>query len=162
MANVTYDVTLNLEASIIEWLVAQLVTDGWVGVSVEKSFAKVYGLTLPVLCVRAGDADHTQAEIGSNATTRSAQIFIDVFGDSDVNRLNLKDWLISKIKSGMVYYEYVIANGSILSKVANGRINITKITDASVNFDMERGKLSTTDAHRHLVTLEVGRGVIEA
>ena len=130
---VTYDISLNLEASLIDWTIAQLSTDGWSGVSVEKSFAKVYDTPLPVICIRVGDTDHNPIEVGSNATVRDVQVLIDIFGSSDVDRLNLKDWLISKIKSGMVYYEYTIANGVVTIKNANGRIRVADRKSTRLN-----------------------------
>ena len=132
----TYRITRNIEASFIDFITFSVNTD-WSGINVEKTFARVYDLELPTICVR------------------------DVFCKSDGQRLDLKDYLIEKLKGGIVYYDYIIANGAIQTKTANGRIRVMSIDDTPVDFDMDKDKLDVHDRYRHLLSLTISLGRIE-
>lgn len=160
MAN-TYRISRNLEASLIDYLKDELITAQWSNINVEKTFAKVYDLSLPTVCVRCGVASHDKVEIGGNATVRTAQILVDIFSTSDGQRLDLKDFLIEKIKIGLPYYEYIIVNGQVQSKTQNGRIRVITIDDTPIDFDVDKEKLDTHDRYRHLLTLDCSLGQVE-
>lgn len=150
----------NLELSIIQYTETQL-AGSWSNVTVEKSFARCYSISLPVICIRCGTTLHNKVEIGSNSTIRNAQILIDIFASDDGNRLDLKDFLIGIYKAGCVYYEYAITNGVVSNKTAKGRIRVLKITDEVINFNTSKDELDVTDRHRHLITLGVSTGKAE-
>ena len=155
-----YRISRNLEASIIEYLKDQL-TESWSNVSVEKSFSRVYTLDLPIICVRCGTTDHDRVEIGGKSTVRTPSILIDIFTTSDGQRLDLKDFLIEKLKGGIPYYDYTIMNGEIDSKTENGRIRILDIDDVPIDFDVDKEKLEVHDRFRHLLTLIISLGRVE-
>jgi len=155
-----YRQSRNIESSIIDYLKTEFNTD-WSSDNVCKSFSRVYDIELPSICVRCGTSDHTWAEIGSNSTVRTSQVLIDIFCSSDGQRLDIKDWLITKVKNGFVYYDYVIVNGAVSSKTANGRIRVLNIDDTPINFEVERSTLDKHDRNRHLITLEISLGRIE-
>ena len=157
----SYRTSRNLEATIIQYIEDQLAGD-WTNVAVEKTFAKVEPSNLPVICVRVGVTEHTRAEIGETSTHRTANILLDIFAKSDGQRLDLKDFLIEKLKNGLPYYEYTIINGKIQDKTQNGRINILTIDDVPVDFDVDKNELGVTDRYRHLITLLVSLGRIES
>ncbi len=149
-----YRESRNIEASIIDFLKINLAID-WTNVNCEKSFARIYTISLPSVCIRAGITAHDKVEVGSNSTKRQVQILIDIFADSDGLRLDLKDYIISKIKSGMIYYEYSIINGTIDDKTANGRITVINIEDSPIDFDVDKDTLDEHDKFRWLITLQV-------
>lgn len=155
-----YRATRNLEASIIDYLKEQI-NLAWTGVTVEKSFARVYTISLPSVCVRCRNTAHDPVELGSNATRRSPIVLIDIFASSDGQRLDIKDYIISKIKSGMPYYEYEIENGAVKNKTETGRIRVSIDDDSPINFDTDRNELDVHDRYRHLITLTVSTGKVE-
>lgn len=163
----TYRISRNLEASFIDYIEAQLVTDGWNNVEVEKTFSRIYRDTSSsetkksYICVRLSDTIHDKAEIGNTSTIRTPLVLIDIFGTGDGNRLDLKDWLISILKSGISYYDYVISNGTIQSKTANGRIRVLNIGDTPVDFNIDKNELDVKDRYRHLLSIEISLGRIE-
>jgi len=155
-----YRPSRNIEASIIEFIREELAGD-WTNINVEKTFARIYDLKLPSICIRVGTTAHEKAEIGADSTTRTPQVLIDIFCTSDGQRLDLKDFLIEKLKSGLPYYNYTIVNGQIQSKVQDGRIRVLTIDDAPVNFEADRDALDVHDRHRHALTLGVSLGRVE-
>ena len=156
----TYRTSRAIEASLIDFLKPLLVTS-WSGISVEKTFARIYDISLPSVCIRVGDTSHAKAEIGADSTIRTAQVLIDIFATSDGQRLDIKDFIIEKIKGGCIYYDYVISGGSVQSKTANGRIRVMDIDDNGVNFDQDRDRLDVHDRYRHLISLSISLGRIE-
>jgi len=156
-----YRTSRNLEASIIQYIEDQLIGD-WTNIRTEKTFARAYDGDLPCICVRCGVTDHTRAEIGETSTYRTATILLDIFAENDGQRLDLKDWLIRKLRNGLPYYEYTIINGKIQDKTQKGRINVLNILDDPIDFDADKNKLDVTDRYRHLITLLVSLGRIES
>jgi len=155
-----YRISRNAEASIIQFLETELAS-AWSGIAVEKSFARIYEIKLPSICVRCRDSIHTKAELGSNSTTREISVLIDIFASDDGMRLDLKDFLIEKLKHGIPYYLYEIENGQIKSKTLNGRLTTLEMTESPINFDTEKSELDSRDRYRHLITLRLSRGKIE-
>ena len=146
-----------IEGSIIDFLQENFDND-WTGVSVEKSFARVYSIDLPVICIRASDTIHDKAEIGGNSTIRTVQVLIDIFASDDGQKLDFSDYIVSKLKNGCIYYEYT-TNGA--SRSANGRIRITSIEVTPVNFNTPKNELDVHDRHRALITLSISLGRVE-
>ncbi len=157
----TYRITRNLEASIIDYIKDELIAGAWNNISVEKTFARIYDLPVPGICVRCGTTEHEKVEIGADSTTRNPQVLIDIFGSDDGLRLDLKDFLIEVLKGGLPYYAYTIANGTVQSKVEDGRIRILEFDDVPVNFDTDREELDPHDRYRHLLTLSISLGKVE-
>lgn len=155
-----YRISRNIEASIIDYIKDQLSED-WNNINVEKTFARIYSLELPSVCIRCGVTTHEKAEIGADSTTRNPQVLLDVFCTSDGQRLDLKDFLVEKIKSGIPYYIYTIINGQIQNKVQDGRIRVLDIDDTPINFDTDKNALDVHDRYRHLLTLSISLGKIE-
>jgi glutamate mutase epsilon subunit len=159
-----YRQTRNIEASVIDFLRDELEL-AWENVNIEKSFSKIYTLTLPSVCVRVGITSYDPAEIGNNKTIRTAQVLIDIFATDDGMRLDLKDFIIDTIKDGCVYYEFKTAKSGRTSiveeKEANGRIRVLSIADTPIDFDIDKDKLDPHDRFRHLLTLNISLGRIE-
>lgn len=110
--------------------------------------------------------EHLPVELGGNSTKRRVKVFIDIFGSSTGNALDLKDYLISKLKHGLVYYDFVtekVGRVSVVkSKTANGRLRVLTIGDNPVKFDEEPSTLDLHDRNRWCISLELGYSKIEA
>jgi len=159
----TYRISRNFEASLIDFLTDSL-ESFWTGINITKSFAKVYELSLPTICIQAQDTIYTKVQIGDNSFTRNAMITIDLFCTDDGMRLDLKDSIIEILKDGCVYNEYTISKSgrtSVASPSPNGRIRILKIEDTPINFAVEKDKLDVRDRFRHRLTLTVSTGKAE-
>jgi hypothetical protein len=162
-----YRRTRNIEASVIDYIIAQLASASWTGIAVVKGFEEAYGLNLPVIAVRSESSVTNHGELGDNAEVRDYQVLINLFSTSDGQRLDLKDFIIDIMKVGCPYYKYITQKSSdgrstiIQSKTAEGRIRVLKIGDTSIKFDTEKSKLETIDRYRHLITLTVNRGKLE-
>lgn len=156
-----YRQSRNIEASLIQYIEEELASALFTNVNVEKSFARVYELDLPIILVQSSDTDHKKVGIGSNATWRETAIFLDLYALNDGNRLDLKDFLVSVLKNGCPYYEYTIINGTIQSKTQNGRISISNIADNIVNLGVDKNELDVHDRYRHQLILEVSIGKVE-
>ena len=160
-----YRISRNLETTLLEYIDAQLTAGGWTGVGVEKTFARIYDIALPSICLRVQDTDHDPVEIGSDSTVRTVMVLIDLFGTSDGNRLDLKDFLISVLKGGCPYYEFVTTtsgrNSSVDTRTLNGRIRVLNIDDTPVNFEIEKSDLDNHDRFRHRIVLTISLGQIE-
>ena len=159
----SYRTNRNLTKSIKDFITDQLVTDGWSGITVLKGNSRVYDSTLPVITVRLSDSSHLPIEIGDNSTTRETLLFLDIYGaDSGMGMVeDLKDWLVSVIKGGVDYYEYVIVSGAVHSKTKTGRIDFLTIKDSPINFGTPKNELSIQDRYRWLVTATIATDKIE-
>lgn len=156
-----YRQSRNIEASVIDYLNAELVLANWTNVTVEKSFARVYDIELPVVCVRISDTIHNLVEVGSNSTQRVPVILIDIFGKDDGNRLDLKDFVVEKIKKGCPYYQYTINNGQVQTKTQSGRITVLSLRDTLVNLNVDKADLDIHDRYRTTITMTVSLGKVE-
>ncbi len=156
-----YRISRNLEASIIDYLSTEI-SGQWSNVHVEKSFARIYAIDLPSILVRVGTTVHEKVELGEDSTVRTPQMLIDIFATSDGQRLDIKDFLIDKLKAGMPYYDYTITNGAVSGKVENGRIRVLNIEDTPIDFDADKDTTDVHDRFRHLLTLSISLGRVES
>jgi len=158
-----YRQSRNFEASIVTFLTAELLVD-WSGVAVEKSFAKVaseFGDDTPVVCVQVGITTHQKAEIGTDSTVRDPLVIIDIFANNDGQRLDLKDYIIEKVKSGMTYYAFTVVNNIITAQVDSGNIVVKSITDTPIDLDADKQSLDKVDRYRHRITLTTTTNIVE-
>ncbi len=157
-----YRISRNIEASIIDQIKTELDSHfSTPTIEVEKSFARIYGMKLPSVCIRLGPTDYSWVEAGSNAVVRNPLIYVDIFGASLGQTLDIKDCLIDYVKNGFIYYNYEIENGIVKTKTQSGRIRVLRIDDVPVNFDTDKDKLDVHDRNRHLLTLTVSLGKVE-
>jgi len=156
-----YRASRNIEATIIDYISDQLVLGSWTNVQVEKAFARIDQNNLPGIWVHLSDTSYRKVQIGDNSVYRIPLVLIEIFGENDGQRLDLKDYLIEKLKNGFPYYKYTIQNGAVQSKVQDGRIRITNIDDSIVNLGIDKNELDVIDRYRHLITLTVELGKVE-
>jgi len=156
-----YRYSRNIEASFIDFLKPLLQTD-WGFDRAEKTFAEIYKIEIPSICIRVRDAIHSKVEVGSDATTREVPVLIDLFCENDGQKLDLKDYLIEKIKGGIPYYEYEIERGQVKNKVQNGRIRVLTIGETPIDFDTDKQNLDLHDRFKYLLNLTISLGRVEA
>ena len=159
----SYRTSRNITKSIKDFITTQLVIDGWTGITVLKGNSRVYNSTPPIIAVRVSDSEHLPIEVGSDSTTRETLLFLDIYGaDSGIGLVeDLKDWLVSVIKSGIDYYEYTITSGVVSAKVLDGKITFITIKDSPINFDTPKNELDIRDRYRWLVKCLIETGNTE-
>ena len=162
-----YRISRNIEASIIEYIIAQLAAASWSNVNVEKTFSRIYGIQMDenkqtaAICVRCSDTNRKRVEIGDDAVVRSELVLIDVFATSDGQRLDLVDFLGDILKVGCPYFEHTVTNGVMGTPTQNGRIRFLNIEDKPVNFGVDKSALDIQDRYRHLLSATVSLGKVE-
>lgn len=162
-----YRVSRNLEASLLDFVVAQLASANWNNIVVEKSFSRIAGLQMDqaknqaAICIRASDTNRKRVELGSDLVVRSELVLIDVFATSDGQRLDLVDFLGEILIRGVPYYEYQTAPNSVLQKIQNGRIRVLTMDDTPVNFGVDKSSLDVQDRYRHTISLTISLGKVE-
>jgi len=148
-----YRISRSVEASLIDRITADLVTDGWTGIYVEKISAEVYKGHHPAIVINVPEIDPQKLEIGSKTYIKNFIIYIRIFADNDGQRLDLSDWLFDKLEDDTNYYVYTITNGVVSAKVLTGRIVITKWLNNKKELTNTEG-LAKEDRYRHLLAFE--------
>jgi len=149
-----YRVSRNIEASLIDRITEDLVTDGWSGIRVEKAFAEVYKGTLPCIVVNVLEIRPKKLEVGSKTNLKYFTVNIRFFATSDGSRLDLSDWMLDKLEDDTDYYTYTITNGEVTSKVLSGRIVLTRWFENRKELTNTEN-LELADRYRHLLSFEV-------
>lgn len=154
-----------IEASLIDYIKMKLSLDNWKDINVEKSFARVYKLKLPVIAVHVGNTRFNKLEVGTNAMIRNPLIFIDVFGSDDSIKWDLTDWLISNLKNGFPYYDYSIEKDETGSRVVEkreaGHIYLKDMYITEVVLSEDKSELDEHDRYRVRITLDTSLNIIE-
>lgn len=148
-----YRASRNLEASLLDFVNENLTLDGWAGIRTEKSFAEVYKGTLPCICISAIDIRPVKLEIGSKTHIKYYTVNMRIFAKSDGSRLDLSDWLFSKLEDDVAYYLYSVTNGEVTTKTLGGRIIITRWLDNAKEL-INTENLELEDKYRHLLSFE--------
>jgi hypothetical protein len=149
----SYRISRNIEASLIDWLTTELSDAGWTGIGVEKSFSQVYGGTLPCILIEQDPEDDTKLEIGSKTWLKNFFINIRIFATSDGQRLDLKDFITDLLEDDIDYYEYVITSGVVSSKSLEGRISILEVTRNEKELKNTEN-LEKEDKYRHIISFK--------
>jgi hypothetical protein len=148
-----YRISRNCEASLIDRITADLVTDGWTGIRVEKAFAEIYKGTLPAICVNALEIRPELLEIGNKRNLKYFTITIHIFATSDGQRLDLSDWLLDKLEDDTDYYSYTITGGVVSAKILSGRIVLTRWFENRKEL-INSENLEKEDKFRHILQFE--------
>lgn len=144
-----YRLSRNCEASMVDKITADLVADGWTGIRVEKVFAEAYKGELACIVINVSDRPDRRRELGTNALSKFVNIEIRIFAKTDGQRLDLSDWILSKVMPGIDYYTYIIENGQVSEKILAGRINFLEILANRKELSNVEG-LRKEDKYRHL------------
>lgn len=167
MAN-NYRPTRAIEASVIDFLQEAFAEANWNNITIEKTFKNIYTKLAiepnkgkPAICVRVLTSKVPRIELGTNAYWRTALVMIDIFGTSDGQREDLKDFIIDRIIKGVPYYKYTINGDETFSKVRVGRLRITIDGDTPVNFNTDKSSLAVMDRYRHALSCSATMSQIE-
>jgi hypothetical protein len=155
-----YRESRNIEASLREYLTTNLNVD-YPTVACEIGNRDIDGNDLPIVLIRLSDTIHERIEVGTTSTRRLPLVLIDIYAATgDGQRLDLKDYLISKLKGQVTYKEYTVT-GNVATGVANGTMMITSIEDTPVDFNVEKSELNKIDRYRHLLSLNINLQRVE-
>jgi len=147
----------NVELSLLKYLEDSLNTD-WSGVTTCKNFKQVYAknVSLPIVCVHLSDTQSQRHEVGSTTLRNRYLLMIDIFSRSDAQRLDLADYIKSKLKDGWVHYDHSQTSGdpTTLTLSANGREIVTEFV-ADHRVDLGFGNVDEKDKYRHLLSVRV-------
>lgn len=149
-----YRLTRNIERSLIDYIAAQLTSDSWVGISVEKSTANI-SKKIPCIAVQALGKKPIKREIGGSVYLKYVNVNLRIFANDDGQRLDLADWLLEKLESNINYYIYTISSGHIQSKVLSGNLFITNmLKDEKELANTNPELLDKEDRYRHIISFE--------
>lgn len=146
----------NCELSLLEHLKDNFAID-WSDIELCKTFKQVYAkdIDLPIVSVQLIETSTTRREIGANTLEDRYLIAINVFARSDAQRLDIADYIKSKLKDGWAHYDWSHPSGdnSNLTHTPNGRDYVTSF-ESDGRIDLVE-TTSSKDKYRHLITIEV-------
>ena len=148
-----YTPSRNVELSTIKYIEDNITAD-WTGITVVKSFARAYEVDSPVICVELIDTAYQRQEIGNTEMFRYHSIAINVFGTSDGQRLDVSDYLITKLLPGWTYYTISQSSGNLktLTWTPSGRIHLNQIIS---NNKVDFGGDEVKDRYRQTIVILV-------
>jgi hypothetical protein len=149
----SYRISRSIEASLIDRITADLVTDGWTGIYTEKTAAEIYSGHFPAFLINVQEIRPEKLEIGSKTNLKYFIVYIRLFADNDGQREDLSDWLLDKLEDDTNYYVYTITSGVVSAKVLTGRIVITRWLDNRKEL-INTEVLEKKDRYRHLLSFE--------
>ena len=160
-----YRPSRNIVATLIDYFTTEIDL-AWSNIEVVNSLADAQIIDIipqkAVVCIRVLDTDYLEVEIGSELRYRKIFVVIDIYASGEGQRLDLKDFIISKLVT-MTYYEYTITNGTVSLKTASGKLIIlpSDIKDTIVNLNVDKASLSTQDKNRHRITVKLKLNKVE-
>lgn len=152
MSNHVFSESRNIELSTIYYIETNINID-WSGISVVKSFNQAYKNSLPIIAIYLNSINNDRKEIGSTTLVKNCIINIDIFCNSDGQRLDLANYIVDKLKDQFIYYSHSQTSGSpeTLTRVADGNVIVTDfISDNKLNFG---GDSDVFDRHRHFISI---------
>ncbi len=148
-----YRISRNIEASLLDFISAALITGGWSGITVLKGFPQDYKGKSPFIGVEALEIHPVKLEIGSSTNIKYFTIKIRIIAKSDGQRLDLVDYFTDLLEDDVDYYEYTIVNGVVSTKTLAGRIVITKWNENRKELQNTQD-LETEDRYRQVFVFE--------
>ena len=144
----------NVELSVIHYI-KESIDSSWSNITTIKSFTQAYNTTLPVVCIRLREFPSTRLEIGENTLLYDYNIVIDIFANSEGQKLDLASFIIDKLKDGCVYYNFSQTSGApeTMTKVADGRLHVKDfLSNTSLDFGENAHKW---DQHRQFISVNM-------
>ena len=92
-----------IELSMVKYLTDQ-VNANWTGVAVIKDFLNAVDAPGPVICVQMLSTATQRWEIGSTTPKQQFTFVIDIFANSDGQRIDLDDFIVNTIMAGPIPY----------------------------------------------------------
>jgi len=149
-----YRISRNIEASLVDFITAELTTDSWTGIGVLKGFPQDYKGKAPFIGVEVLSLDPVKLEIGSKTHIKNYNVKIRIFATNDGQRLDLADWLFDELENDITYYAYTITSGVVSAKVATGKIVIGSWNNNEKELQ-NTADLEKEDKYRHLLSFDV-------
>lgn len=146
----------NLQASLVDFLSAQAVTDVLKDLDGESINFRVGRkndtFTLTTISVYMESETAPRFEIGSNQREDKQLIIIDIYAKNEADRLDLAKWVRDSINNGWTYYTYSnnIVNPDSPTKVAGKKVNVDFLTNGHVKLGTD---VDVFDSHRHQLTI---------
>jgi len=150
----------NLQASLKDFLDAQIVIDSLVGddgttVTVRVGRKNDNNWVLPCISLYVESEDLTKRiAIGSNKRDEKELIIIDIYANNDGERIDFAKWLTDSINNGWQFYSYVYnpSNPELPTKNAGDWVSVDFLTNTKVKLGQN---VDIIDAHRHRVSINV-------
>lgn len=157
-----YRIHRNIEKSILDYLQEQIDLS-FTAITVLKGNSRVYSsdVPMPIVAVVLTDNIHNPSEIGNTATRRDVLVIINLYCDNMGLTLDLKEYIISKIKNGLVYYKYTIENRVVSSKIADGRIQFKNLRGMPIDLMTDKSTLNERDRNRWQITANCQTNKVE-
>ena len=149
----------NLENSLKDFLDTSISNDSLTGENGET--INVYvgrknddNWSLPCISLYLESETLERFEIGSNKRQNIQLIIIDIYANSEGERLDLAKWLVDTINDGWTYYTYAYNSSTPESptKTAGGLVNVNFNTNTRVALGQN---VDEFDAHRHRISITV-------
>ena len=125
-----------VELSMVKYL-TDTINASWTGISVVKDYLQAYEVPIPVICVGMASQDPKRWEIGDSLLNQIFTFQIDIFANSDGQRIDLDDFVVNALIGGQIqYYDCAKdpSNSSNILYTPNGNMTVLKfITDRKVN-----------------------------
>lgn len=141
----------NIEASLVDFITAELSTDGWTGIEVLKGFPQEYKGKAPFIGVEVLELIPEKLEIGSKTYIKNYIVKIRIFSTNDGQRLDLSDWLFDELENDVNYYAYTITSGAVSTKTLTGKLAILKWLNNEKELQNTEN-LEKEDRYRHLLS----------
>jgi len=142
MATYKYRYIRNIKKSTKSRIRKILDDNNFSDVGIEFAFTKAYTMSTPCVCLRLRASKSEWVEMGSDLTTRSFLIILDVLTEKPDYIEDIVDLLVSELKAGWDYKEHrrkggTTTDATIDSTITNGMINVTDIDVDPVNDEVD-------------------------
>lgn len=149
----------NLELSTLEYLSSEILSNWQNTVTVVKSFNQAVSKwtpKMPIVAVREKDIAPIRKELGSENYRYEVNIFIDIFGTSDGNRLDLAAQITESLKTTWEYKTYSKDSGDdTVNGVDSGKG--MRVFNWLQHSKVEFGEdVAPCDKFRHIIAVTVG------
>ena len=156
MTGVYFSIFRNMELSLLDYLETQI-DASWTGITILKTFAKVYSknVSAPIVTCRMLDLGPATLEMGATTLDSRPMFSIDIFTTSQAMRLDLAAFITDKLKDSFNYQTFAHASGdksTIEGTVAGKMKVIAWITNAPLEFGEN---VDIKDRFRHNITVQV-------
>lgn len=158
----TYRPDRNIKISIKDYITLKLAEAGWSGVSIVNAFSEVRELSIPCICIRISSTTHEGTGVGETTTMREPFILLDIFGTNHTQASDLKDFLVSILKTSFNYKQYSVVSGVSSSIVIGKLVPQLPIKDVEVYSGQDKSKLDKVDQNRYLISFNIKTNQVEA
>lgn len=123
MSNRYFGQLRNVELSTIYYLETQINSD-WDGISTIKAKRNALAIDPPIVAVKVVSVFNKLKEIGSRTLDNTYNIIVDIYATSDGQKLDLAQYIESKVILDWTYYIHSQESGNpgVLARVPSGKV----------------------------------------